>query len=302
MHRPTDALASYEQARVIQERLTGEFSKSPQFASHLGVILNNMAEIDLDERRYAEATAKLKRAIECQRKALAVNPDHPTYRHYLTIHLTNLIQAADGLGRAEEAGQARRELAEFGKSDPRIMTFDARLASVLKGVAPKNEAERLQLAYRANEKRLYAASARLFEEALANNPKLIDDRQAQHRYNAARAASLAASGQGKDLPPLDDAAKAKLRKQAREWLEVELAAWAKVLGPGTPEMKANIVPTLQHWKADADLAGIRDEKELAKLSHEELAVLKQLWADVDQLLAKAGRNSASAGNESGHDY
>jgi len=49
----------------------------------------------------------------------------------------------------------------------------------------------------------------------------------------------------------------------------------------------NIAPTLQHWKADTDLAGIRDEKELAKLPEEERAAFKKLWIGVDQLLTKA---------------
>jgi hypothetical protein len=41
-------------------------------------------------------------------------------------------------------------------------------------------------------------------------------------------------------------------------------------------MKATITPTLEHWKADADLAGMRDEKELTKLPEEERVAFKQL--------------------------
>ncbi len=73
----------------------------------------------------------------------------------------------------------------------------------------------------------------------------------------------------------------------REWLQAELAAWAKVLDNGSGEMKAKIAPTLEHWKTDADLAGIRDEKEMAKLSDEERAAFTRLWSDVDQMLAQA---------------
>ena len=53
------------------------------------------------------------------------------------------------------------------------------------------------------------------------------------------------------------------------------------------DLKAIVAPTLQHWKADTDLAGIRDEKELAKLPEEERADFQQLWKDVDQLLTRA---------------
>ncbi len=155
------------------------------------------------------------------------------------------------------------------------MALDARLAAVLKGQAPKDDAERIQLALRAYDE--VAARRRRpgsTPRPSRNDPKLADDRQAQHRYNAACAAALAASGQGKDDPPPDDAAKAKLRQQAREWLQAELAAWAKILDTGPADMKAKIAPTLQHWKADTDLAGIRDEKELAKLPEEERAAFK----------------------------
>jgi hypothetical protein len=50
----------------------------------------------------------------------------------------------------------------------------------------------LELADRAYKKSLYAASARLYSEALDADPKLADNRQRWHRYNAARAAALAA--------------------------------------------------------------------------------------------------------------
>jgi len=286
--RPAEALASYEQARAIRERLAREHPESPDFASNLGATLNNLAMIDLEQRQFDKARAKLTSAIDWQRKALAVSPNHPRYRQFLANHLTNLIQAAEGLGRADQAAKARSELAELTANDAAKAALDARLAAVLKGQAPKDEAERLRLADRAYETALHATSARLYAEALANDPKLADDRQAGHRYNAACAAALAGCGQGKDDPPPEGAAKTNLRKQAREWLQSELAAWAKVLDSGPAELKAKIAPTLKHWKTDADLAGIRDEKELAKLPEPERAALKQLWADVDQLLGEAG--------------
>ena len=54
----------------------------------------------------------------------------------------------------------------------------------------------------------------------------------------------------------------------------ELAAWAKILDSGAADIKANVAPTLQHWKEDTDLAGIRDEKELAKLPEDEAACIQ----------------------------
>ncbi len=286
--RPADALASLEHARAIWERLARDHPESPDFASHLGSTLNNVAAIDLAERRLDQAREKLAQAIEWQRKALAANPKHPTYRQLLAYHLKNLIRADECLGRVDEADQARRELTELEASDSAKAARDARLTAVVKGRPPKDDAERIQLADRAYQKARHAWSARFYAEALANEPKLADDRQAQHRYNAACAAAKAASGKGKNEPPPDAAAKTKLRQQALRWPQSELAAWAKILETGPAEMKAKIAPTLKRWKTVADLAGIRDEKELAKLPQAERAAFKQLWTDVDRLLGKAG--------------
>ena len=57
------------------------------------------------------------------------------------------------------------------------------------------------LAYRAYERKLFGASAKLYTEALDIDPKLADDRQSQHRYNAACAAAQAvAAKSGGALP------------------------------------------------------------------------------------------------------
>ena len=292
--RPAAALKSHEQARAIRERLARDHPESPDFASNLGGTLNNMAVIDLGGRQFDRAQTKLTQAVEWQRKALASNPNHPVYRQFLDNHLTNLITAAEGLGRADAANDARRQLAELAATDPVKAALDARLAAVLKGgQIPKNDGERIQLAFRAYEKALHSSSARLYAEALANEPKLADDREAQHRYNAACAAALASSGQGNQDSTLDEPAKAKLRRQARQWLQSELAAWRKVVEAGPAEANAVVATTLKHWETDGDLAAIRDEKELAKLPEEERAAVQQLWKDVEALKTKAaGRNAA----------
>ena len=286
--QPAEALASYEQARAIWERLAREHPELPEFESLLGATLNNMASIEIVQGKFEKARARIQTAIEGQQKALATNPNNPTYRRRLNWQLRNLILATGGRILADKGDEARRERGVFLDSDPRFLALDARLAAVLKGKeTPKDEVERTRLAYRAYQKSLHGASARLFAEAFANDPKLADDRQAQNRYNAARAASLAASGQGKDEPPPDDSSKANLRRQARDWLQAELTAWTKILDTGPADLKVKIATTLQHWKDDPDLAGIRDEKELAKLPAEERAAFQQLWTDVDQLVIKA---------------
>ena len=132
-------------------------------------------------------------------------------------------------------------------------------------------------------KGLQAASARFWDEAFAERPELADDLAKEHRYNAACAAALAGTGSGKDEPPPDEATRLGLREKALGWLRADLAAWAKVLDGGDEPARKTVAPTLAHWKADSDLAGIRDEPALAKVPEAEREAFRSLWADVEAL-------------------
>jgi WD40 repeat protein/serine/threonine protein kinase len=159
-----------------------------------------------------------------------------------------------------------------------------RLPVVLRGQdEPTNNAERVAFAQLAHDRRQFALASRLWSEALASDPTLGDDRQAQHRYHAARAATLAAAAQSKEKPPLDDAAKAQLRRQAHDWLKAELAAWDKHIKSGPSADRRMIVLQLTDWTHDNDLATIRDTAALSQLRAEEQKAFNQLWADVAQV-------------------
>jgi tetratricopeptide (TPR) repeat protein len=287
--KPAEALKAYESALAIQRKLAREHPESPEFASSLGASLNNLAMIDLDAKRFEEGRVRLREAVEWQRKALATNPVNPTYRQFLTNHFTGLIMAAKGLGDAEGVAEARKERETVRDSDPAMAALNARLSAILGGgQSPKDQTERLKLARRAYEKALHVVAARLWAEALAADPKLVDDRQAQHRYAAACAAALAGCGKGQDDPSADDAARAKLRRQALDWLKAELSIWSNLIDSGPPQARPTIAQTLKHWQEDTDLPGIRDPEELAKLPADERAAFQQLWDDVNALLARVG--------------
>jgi hypothetical protein len=154
---------------------------------------------------------------------------------------------------------------------------------------------RLALAQRAHDTKQYAIAARLWAQALEADPELAKSRNIRLRYNAACAAALAATGGelptqpslvGKPDKTLDDAAKAKLRQQARDWLKAELDMWSKLLESGDNQQRAAICRTLQHWQEDSNLTGIRDPKALAKLTEEERKAWEALWAEVAELLKK----------------
>jgi len=242
-------------------------------------------------------------AIAEHRLAQRLDPDYPEAHCGLGYILYNLGDYAGAAAELRAGDEVRSRLGlPVDSSAPqwianldRMAALAPRLPAVVKGEdRPQDGAEVLAFASMACERGFYAAAARLWAGALEAEPKLGDDRRAQHRYAAACAAALGAAGQGKDDAPLADAARAKLRKQAVDWLKAELDAWARLLDSGTPQDRKTIVETLEHWREDADLASVRGADSLAKLPEAERTALRAVWEQVDALLAKARENPECA--------
>jgi Flp pilus assembly protein TadD len=249
---------------------------------------NNLGNALKDQGKLAEAIAEYREAIRLQ-------PDDSHAHHNLGLAVGSrgdFAQASAELRRALDlvktnprlAQQVQRELA----ATERQASLDARLPEVLAGrLKPSDTTEMLGFAQLCYEKKLQNASARFWSQAFQAQPKLADDVQVPNRYNAACAAALAGCGQGKDEPAPDEAAKARWRKQATDWLKADLVAWSKILDSGPPQARQAISQTLQHWKADSDLAGLRDEAGLAKLPADEQEAYHALWDEVNRLLKRA---------------
>jgi tetratricopeptide (TPR) repeat protein len=284
--KPADALSELEQAIAIYEQLVRENPTVTEFQSNLGAALNNLAQLHLNARRFAEARDRLLKAIEYQKRALTANSQHAIYRQFLKNHYLNLLIAAAGLNDSSLATQARQGLAELAASDPSFATLDARLNAVVSGEAAKNTDELLALAQRAYEIQRFALAARFFNMAIQDESALANNRETQHAYNAACCAALAGSGQTLDDPPPEESAKSKLRGQALNWLQAELKRWTEFLETDSPEQREVVSRTLEHWQTDVDLAGVRDESELAKIPDAERADWQELWKRVEELIAQ----------------
>jgi eukaryotic-like serine/threonine-protein kinase len=250
--------------------------------------------------------AKLDEAIPECRATIRLKPDRA--EAYCELggvlgHQGDFAGALAMLRKGHELGTRRSDWrhpsAQWVAAAERKLTLANRLPAILRGEEkPSGNGERLSFAELAYNGKHYAGAARLLAEALESDPKLGDDRQAAHRYNAACDAALAAAGKGKDEPPPDDAAKANLRQQALYWLRAELAAWTKLREAVPPQATREILRVLQHWKQDIDLAGIRDAEALAKLPADEHKAWRTLWAEVDSLL-KGEAASKSQGTKPG---
>jgi serine/threonine-protein kinase len=142
-------------------------------------------------------------------------------------------------------------------------------------------------------KRLCAAAARLYREAIAAKPDLASG----HRYNAACAAALAGCGAGEDVAKLTDAARAGLRQQALDWLRADLDASRGQLDKEPATARPVVAGRMQHWLRDPDFAGVRGPEALARLPEAERHDWQRLWQNVEALGHRAAGRAPAAATE-----
>jgi tetratricopeptide (TPR) repeat protein len=255
----------------------------PEAHYNLGLALQHQGKVD-------QAMA------ECH-EALRLKPDYPEAHCDLGLALgrqSHLLEALEELKQGHElvrkSPQWRHPSDKWVREIERMIELDQKLPAARAGkLKPADAIESLIFAQLCHAKMIYGGAAGFGAEGHQAQPKLADDMQAQSRYNAACSAALAGCGQGKDDPPLDKPAKARWRKQAIEWLKGDLAAWSKALKSGLPPVRQSVAETLQHWKVDPDLAGLREPGKLAKLPQDEQKACRALWAEAEAVLARARR-------------
>ena len=303
-----EAIAEYREAvRLAPDNIEGHIN--------LGIILTGTGQLDEavaecreairlrpdDVRPYYNlgharvAQRKPDEAVAAYREAIRVDPG------FAEAHC-NLGELLGSLGQFDEALAQMRQGHELGSKRPgwpypsaqwvahaeRMAALSRRLPAVLRGDDhPKGQEERLALAGICYSQKRHAMAVRFWAEALEAEPGLGNDRRNGHRYNAACAASLGASGEGRGDPPPDDAQKTKLRGQALGWLKAELATWKGLLASGPPGIRPAVVQTLNHWKQDKDLAAIRDAGPLSRIPEAERKEWQALWSEVEMVLDRA---------------
>ncbi len=99
-------------------------------------------------------------------------------------------------------------------------------------------------------------------------------------------------GKGTDGLALDEPAKANLRRQALDWLKADLAANLDAASRSLRDGHFTEL-ILLFWKADIDLAGVRDHDGLAVLPDVERTEWQDLWLKVDRLLTQLRSHSYS---------
>jgi serine/threonine-protein kinase len=292
---PTDArplvnLGNTLWAKGQLDEAGAAFQKAIAVAPRLAAAHHNLGSVLAEKGQWDQAG-------DAYQKAIALDPRFVQAYFGLgqaLIHQGRFGPARDSLRRCREllprSHPARQAATEGMRHCERLLALDEKLDPVLHGKAQAiSAAERAEYARLCQYKKRFHASACLFREAFAAEPKLADDLRAAHRYNAACSAARAASGQGHHAAPIDGRESARWRKQALDWLRADLVLWTRQLGTGKPADRAAVQQWLRHWQKDPDLAGLRDAAWLVNLPDSELRACRRLWADVETLLKRAGQ-------------
>jgi len=209
-------------------------------------------------------TGDLDGAIREATEAMRLDPRWGADRMNLGIALSRKGRYREALSHLREAvemnqpGSIPRQ--EFVQSVARMAEVEARLPAVLQGTAkPADAAEWAALARICAQRGQHADAARLYAEGFAAHPRLADDLEAGHRYDAACAAVRSGVPEG--------------RRRALAWLTADLAART-----GSADADAALV----HWRKDPDLASVRDR--IDGLPEAERDGWRKLWADVNAAL------------------
>jgi Flp pilus assembly protein TadD len=263
-----------------------EFRKALRLNKDLGAVHNNLGEALATDGQLDQALAEYQTAVRLMK-------DNPQFR-------CDLGDALFTKGLLDEAIEAYQEAVRLKKDFPNARNklalarqckeAAARLPRILKGEAqPADAADCIVLGRLCAQQArgLYAAAARFYAQAFADKPQLADYPTSQNRYDAACAAARAGCGQGRDAGGLDAAARARLRRQALDWLRADLEARRRLLDKGPARQRPAIAQQLAHWLGNRDLAGVRGDQALAGLPQAEGGDWRTLWQEVEALRRRA---------------
>ena len=169
-----------------------------------------------------------------------------------------------------------------------------RLSGILGGAgSPASPSEAVELAYLAHARLDSDGASRLFALAFRAEPRLAEDLEQGHRYNAACCAAMSASGRGRRLTTTATTPAADARRSALEWLRDDLSA--RTRRPADADNKAQRLRILTRWKTDPDLSALRDPEALDRLPGPERDAWRVLWKAVDAAIASLKERAGTTG-------
>lgn len=274
-------------AKGRRDEAVASMRKAVEFAPHKSEVYISLGSVLIAVRQIDEGIISLQKAVE-------LAPQQPEPHNLLGLALMmrgRYDEAKESLDRALErfppTNPKRVNTERLSRDCQRLLQLQERFPRLLSGEdQTASTQENLDLVRMCQAKRLYAAATRFAAAAFSAEPQLTDNPYSRHVFIAACCAALAAAGQGEDAAQLDEAERARLRQQAREWIRAELTAWEQLVNADPTGTRQVSLRILSQLPASSDLASIRDAAALAQLSADEQQACTQLWADVATLMRK----------------
>jgi serine/threonine protein kinase/Flp pilus assembly protein TadD len=238
---------------------------------------------------------RLDEAMDEYREAIRIKKDHPDFHCNLGVVLNNKGRFDDAVAEYREAIRLKKgypRARDYLGQTERLIQLDAMLPKVLsRQVQTNNASDRAELAGLCQQyKGLYVVAVRLYCDAFAADPALAEKLGSPaSRYDAACAAALAGCGQGNDADQTDDKERARLRRQALDWLRADLAAYRQLLAKEPDKIGPVVNERMQQWLADKDFVHVRGSEALDKLPEAERREWQKLWSEVEELRQKVAK-------------
>jgi len=255
-------------AKKVYDAAVAEYVQAIQFNSGNAIVYRDLGVVYQDLGRFDESVASL-------RKADGLSPNNPEIQNWL-------------------------------KASQEYLTLDQRLAAIRdKTDNPETPSEAVHFADLASRgfKKEYALAFRLYTEAFTVEPTLVE----ANRYKAACAATQFAAGNDvRSKPGMEEWH--YLQKQARAWLEADLAALRQLaerqlrrqrLALGVKDELGNsgletadldrhfplqqFREKLTHWLEDSNLDPVREAEGLKAMPDDERKAWRSFWAQVQML-------------------
>ena len=294
------AVAHHNLGRCLHARgqvdlAMAEFRRAIECDPKLAVAHHNLGLCLQERGQLDEAITEYRRAVQLEPKTAS---GHKSLAESLLRSgrfgeaRTAVCRGLDLLPAQEPLRPALRETL---KRCEQMLALDARLPALLQSKERAAVDEQLALARLCRDQGQPHAAALLYATAFAARPALAEDLDSGNRYDAACSAVRAAAGEGPECAPLGNRDRAGLRKRAIAWLRADLDLRTRLVMDGK-----GLGWSLSDWRADSELASVRDPAELAKLADSESAQWQRLWADVAAVLSadplEQGRALAARGH------
>jgi serine/threonine-protein kinase len=206
------------------------------------------------------------------------------------VHQGRLAEGLASLRKGHQLGSRRTDWkhpsARWVQDAGRLVQLEPQLPALLEGRAgpPANDRERLTRAYLCLVKGHPAAAARLYAEAFAAHPELVQDVGTEPRWHALWAAALAGCGRGKDGKVLAEEDRRLWRTKTLAWLRAERESWGEKLKSDNPMQRISARANLGGWRSFRDLAPFREPAELQKLPEVERREWQAFWTSLEEMI------------------